>query len=948
VTGLALVAVPQSARAAGGMSITMAMDSPAGNLASGPRANGTAVLPDGRVVTPAGRTIPIELLPLNTVLSHDGKRLYVSSEGGDADPKADEDVYNRFISVVDTATMKVTRVQDDALQFGLGETPDGRKLYVSEGETGKVGVFAVQGAALSRSGEVALDPEDFPHGLTITPDGRHALVVGFRGNSLSVIDTAGDTRVARVATGQYPYTVAVSPDGKRAYVSNWGLYNQKADEVASNVEAATIPPFTIGGYNTDESSSVWFYDISNPTAPRVERKVKVGKLLDGFHVISGSLPSSMAVSPDGKTLAVTASNNDVVVLLDAATGEVRRTIDLHVFTDGPTGAQPNALTWSPDGKVLYVAEGGRNSVALVDPTTGAVAGRVPTGWYPSAVTVTKDGERLFVASAKGLGAGPNGVELSADDKSGNRASYIGNLLNGILQEIPLAAACVDLPRLSTAADRANGFVAAAPGDATVVPARYGDPPSSKIGHVVFVLKENRTYDQIFGDVAGTERDERLGFYTGKVTPNHHAVAQQFAHGQNFYDVGQDSFDGHLIIDTGHENEFDQKIHPTVWNANKLGPEGLYVSAPENLPEGGFMWNNLYRHGVDFKVYGEATYLMGLGPTALVPPSQFEEPKAILPAAFALQDNYSLTYPSQITPSRPDGEFTDEDRADDFLRDLQAMELTGRMPKFLFLWMTDDHTHGASPGTLTPETMVARNDHAMGRMLEGLTKSRFWNDMAILVTEDDPQDGQDHVDAHRTVQLVLSPYVKRGHVSSVHHSNMSALKTINLLLGVPPTSIQEASATSLADYFQPTAQLEPRYTTKPMEITPEVNPEPASPAAAHPSLLEAARLQQTIPPGVDEGGSALQEVLRLRHEGAAALGNPNVPVLGDEVERRLAQGDPEPVKLGAGDGRSGAAACVAAVTAAPAGATAATGGRAYLALAAILLALGLFVRRTATA
>jgi YVTN family beta-propeller protein len=670
-------------------------------------------------------------------------------------------------------------------------------------------------------------------------------------------------------------------------------------------------------------------------------------MLDGYHVISGSLPSSMAVSPDGSTLAVTASNNDLVVLLDAATGEVRRTIDMHVFSDGPTGAQPNALTWSPDGRVLYVAEGGRNSVALVDPATGSVAGRVPTGWYPSAVTATADGERLFVASAKGLGAGPNGVELSEDDKSGTRASYIGNLLNGTLQEIPLAAACLDLPRLSTAADRANGFVPAQAGDTSVVPARYGDPPSSRIGHVVFILKENRTYDQLFGDMEGTERDERLGFYTGPVSPNHHAAAREFAHGQNFYDVGQDSFDGHFIIDSGHENEFDQKIHPTVWNANKLGPEGLYVSAPENLPEGGYMWNNLYRHGVDFKVYGEATYLLGLGPTVLVPPSQFEEPKAILPAAFALQDNYSLTYPSQITPSRPDGEFTDEDRADDFLRDLQAMELTGRMPKFLFLWMTDDHTHGATPGEFTPETLIARNDHAMGRILEGLSHSRFWNDMAILVTEDDPQDGQDHVDAHRTVQLVLSPYVRRGHVSSVHHSNMSALKTINLLLGVPPTSIQEASATSLADYFQPTAQLEPRYVTKPIEIPPETNPEPAQ--AANASLREAALLQKDIPPGIDEGGSALQEVLRLRHEGAVAAGSPNVPVLGDDVEHQLAEGSPEAVRLGTGDGRPGAVVCAAAVTA-PAGGVrpAATGGAGYVLAGVLVLLLGLAVRRFAAA
>jgi hypothetical protein len=355
--------------------------------------------------------------------------------------------------------------------------------------------------------------------------------------------------------------------------------------------------------------------------------------------------------------------------------------------------------------------------------------------------------------------------------------------------------------------------------------------------------------------------------------------------------------------------------------------------------------------VSFRIYGEATFLLGLGPTALVPPSQFDstDPKQLLPAAFALQNNYSLTYPSQITPSRPafgDGN-TDEDRADDFLRELQVQDAAGTLPKFLFLWMTDDHTQGASPGAPTPETLVARNDHAMGRILEGLTHSSAWNDMAVFITEDDPQDGQDHVDAHRTIQLVLSPYVKHGYVSSVHHSNMSALKTINLLLGVPPTSIQEASATSLADYFQPQRQLDP-YTAKPTEIAPEINPAPAS--ASNASLREAARLQTTIPSGLDQGGSTLQEILRLRHEGAVAAGNPNVPVLGNNVEHHLAQGEPVPVRLGSGDGRSASATCVAAVTAGrPGTRPAATGGRGVLLAAglAVLLA-AMAMRRTSRA
>jgi YVTN family beta-propeller protein len=914
------------------------MASPAGVLPSGPRANGTAVLPDGRVVTPVGRTLTVDLLPLNTVLSHDGQRLFVSSEGGDDSPSTKENVYNRFLTVIDTNTFATTRVPDDALQYGVAEAPDGHELYLSEGESGSVGVFARQGSTYARAAKVGLDAKDFPMGSALSPDGRYLYVVGFQGNSLSVIDTQTRQRVARVGTGEFPYTVALSQDGRRAFVTNWGLFNPVADKVASNAPV-DVPPLTIGGYNTDRSSSVWVYDLTVPTAPKATNKIRIGPNIDGFGVVGGSLPSSLAVSPDGRSVAVTSSNTDSVVILDATTGAVVRTFDLKAFgAGGPTGSQPNALTWAPDGKVLYVAEGGRNDIAVIDAATGTVLGRLPTGWYPSAVSVTSDGARLWVASAKGRGAGPNGVEVEAPtgNQGGNNPSYIGNLLKGAVQAVDLRSACTDLTHLSQVVDANNGMKAAAAPGGSVVPATFGTP-SSKVKHVVFILKENRTYDQVFGDAAGSERDNRLALYANPVTPNHHSIARQYAMGDNYYDIGQDSFDGHFLIDSGHENEFDQKIHPTVWNANKLSPEGVYVSAPENLPAGGYMWNGLFRRNISFRIYGEATFLLGLGPTALVPPNAFgQSPPEVLPASYALQNHYSLTYPSQITPSRPafgDGN-TDEDRADDFLRELPLLDAGGQVPQFMFLWLTDDHTQGASPGAPTPEYLVARNDHALGRIVEGLTHTKAWNDMAVFVTEDDPQDGQDHVDAHRTLQLVMSPFVKHGYVSHIHHSNMSTLKTVDLLLGAPPNSLQEATATSLADYFQETADPTP-FAAAPQQVPLATNP--SAKAASTPGLRAAAERQKDVPPGLDRGGQALQDALRLRHEGAAQAGEPGIPVLSDTVQHTLTDGDPQPVTVGGSEpAQCGPGVRGARSVAAPAK-LAATGGRATVPAGTALLA-----------
>ena len=530
------------------------------------------------------------------------------------------------------------------------------------------------------------------------PNGRYAYAVGYRSSTLDVVDTQSHTMIARPATGEFPFGVVVSPDGNRAYVTNWGLYNAELHDSAAQTAGVSLPPLTPLGYNGTQQSSVWVYDLSNPAAPSVIAKTNIGRQVDGYHVLSGSLPSGMALSPNGKVLAVTGSNDDLLVFLDGQTGATLGTIDMHVFgPSGPTGAMPNAVTWSPDGNRLYVAEGGINAIAVVDASSGTVVGYIPTGWYPAAVAVSPDGQHLYISSDKGLGHGPNGFDHPlTSDLSSNKA-----LVRGTFQDVPLG--CLDLGGLSEIVARDNGLVASAPaGDGSVVPVAFGQGPSSKIKHVVFILKENRTFDQVLGDMPGVERDQRLADLSGDYSPNQHAIAQRYATGDNLYHIVLDSTDGHWVGATGQENEFDFKVDPSEINGVFQGGDRIDGTAPENEPIGGMIWNHYKRQNISFKVWGEGLYLSALQTTTPGSSQPNPQPGDVPPITNPLVDlenpNPVTGYPTQV-PNGPTGE-SDETRANDYVNNsIPQMQLTG-MPQFSFLLLPNDHTNGADSGSLT--------------------------------------------------------------------------------------------------------------------------------------------------------------------------------------------------------------------------------------------------------
>lgn len=948
------------------VSLTSVLSSPAGYLPSGPRANGTAVLPDGRFLTPVGRSVRTQLEPQNGVLSHDGRRLYVSSEGIDDSPprNSNHDVtkHARFFSVIDTRTLAITTVEDDALHSGMAESPDGRTLYVAEGQTDSLGVFRRTPSAGGGVGTIrkvatfALNPrspKDYPWGLALSPDGATAYVSGFSGDTLTVLATRTGKVIARVPTGSYPYAVVVSRDGKRAYVSNMGLYN--ADAASGLNSPISPPPLTYGGYNSTNSSSVWTYDLTTPT-PTVVAATRIGRDLNGADVVGGSSPAGLALSPNGRILAVTASGDDSVHLLDTTRtvssiaipstnallvgAHPSQDIDMRVFVGSaqlpsPTGAQPNAPAWSPDGKVLFVGEGERNDVAVIDPSkvmagsaldtaeiTGAgvgtragmnraaVVGRMPTGWYPASLQVSADSSHLFVVSMKGLGSGPNTKMLphpSAKHPDPPAASYIPNTIHGLVTDIELSAACGNLSTLTADTNADNGLVSpqstfGSNGNGYVVPTAYGQPASTKIKHVFLIIKENRTFDQIFGDQPHAESDNNFAFYGKYITPNAHALASRFVLSDNYDATAETSTQGHIAIDTGQVNEFVDKLTPSNY-ANKL-PYGSFDTLPENMPQGGFIWNNAARHGVHATVFGEGTFVVGLAPTLLGRSPTKLPTGQLVPGV--QQDGfttYYAPYPSQVNlagslgPAKGPVEtvvpFNDEARASAFDNAVKSGTIVSQLNVMILF---DDHTSGDIAGADTPERHIAENDHALGRVVSTLSHSPYWKDSAVFVTEDDTQSGQDHIDAYRTLALVASPYAKRGYVSHVHTSFASMTKTINLILGLPPTSLQELTATSMADAFiSRGAPDTAAFNTLPNNTQPATNASVAD--ASNPMLKQAATLALQLPRGIDKGGETLPLDLLLTREGELAAGDPNVQPTTNTVRHTLPNGSPVPVTLG---------------------------------------------------
>jgi YVTN family beta-propeller protein len=516
------------------------------------------------------------------------------------------------------------------------------------------------------------------------------------------------------------------------------------------------------------------------------------------------------LSSDGSRLFVANANSDTVSVIATPSGRVVETIGVRPDSALPFGSAPNALALDESRGLLYVANGGNNALAVVElhaDKPSHVTGFVPTAWYPGALSL--DGDRLLIANVKGVGSRTRNPNSPGWNSKNHRGSAQRISLTSALRDLPEHTRTVldngYLPQVLRALERSS-MTDKPP---VPVPAKLGE--SSVIEHVVYVIKENRTYDQVLGDLPQGNGDPDLCIYPREITPNHHALAEQFVLLDNWYCNGVNSADGHAWSTEGYVTDYLEKSFGGFTRSYTWGNDALsYASS-------GFFWDNVLAHGLSFRNFGEMDY------TEPVPKSaQFAE---IYDDFIATTGKISFKHRIGIkrlaTYSSPDYpgwnmRIPDVLRASIFIRDLEAFEKKGHFPNFTIIYLPQNHTSGTSPGAPTPAAHVADNDLALGRVVEAISNSSFWPKTAIFVVEDDPQDGFDHVDGHRSVCLVISPYTQHGRVVSNFYNQTSVLHTMARILGLPPLNQIDAAAPLMAACFRDTPNLA-AYTAIPNDV-----------------------------------------------------------------------------------------------------------------------------------
>ena len=821
---------------------------------------GETILPNGRIITPTGKQITVAPHPFGLTLSPDGKTIITANSGVGPFSISIINDFNSSSPLVKQIPESQNSEKGllEATFMGLAISPDNQKVYVAGGQQNRIYIFDL--ITNKKLGEIncskSFDEIDYSDGyigdMVMSKDGTRLYVVDQIGFRMMIIDTKSNQIIHNVKTGRYPFGIALSPDEKIIYVANVGMFeysyiksldkkklNETAEkyptcafgskEMIDGIKNDSIEFAGLGDPNVPESFSVWGIDVSQKE-PIVISKIKtgilVGEEVDGIFAVGGSSPNSIVATDE--FVYVSNGNNDNVSVIDPKKNKVVKSIELKLDErlKNLKGVIPFGLTISPDQKRLYVAEAGINSVAVINLSTNEVLGHIPTGWFPSKLKVTPDGKQLVVANAKGFGSGPNGGKDFKPPFDHPHASYIGSLMQGTVSVI-------DLPNDEELKSFTKKVITNNFSFKEITSAKSENPiptfpmaKESPIKYIVFISKENRTYDEIFGQLTTGKGDSTLAHYATNVSftnknkklkvekatvmPNHLALAERFSISDNFYVDSDVSADGHVWLTNTYPNQWMETHHPASYGGKRNqreeskapGKFGMTGAAgaifPESYNQAGSMWENLERHGIEFYNFGfgvefdagsfsDSTFKFG-GVRYLV--------------------NYPLPGPLYSRTSRQFPTFNmaipDQFRADIFIKEItdKYIETKKELPSVLTLQLLNDHGAGerAAAGFPFNESYMADNDLSLGRVVEFLSHTPYWKNMMIVVTEDDAQGGRDHIDAHRSILMVMSPYSKKNFNSHQHYSFGSIFKTFWNILGTSYLNQYDFSTNDLSDCF----------------------------------------------------------------------------------------------------------------------------------------------------
>lgn len=701
------------------------------------------LLPNGWRISPAGRQAELGGFPLKLIQVPGQSRVIAASNG----------YRQHFLAVIDPESETVTqRVPIEEGWMGLAMDAAGQTLYVSAGGQDRVLIYRFRSGKLEYDSDIPLEAGSFPAGLALDRQGTRLFVTANAAHALKVIDLKQKKVTATIPVGVKPYACAVSPDGRRAWVSNWG---------GDTVAAIDLPERF------------------------VYRSIQVREK-----------PNDLLLDGAGERLFVANGNRNTVSVIDVKTARAVEEIDVGLAPGAPPGTTPNALALGDGGRILYVANADNNALAVVDiskPGRSVAKGFIPTGWYPTAVAAV--GGKLVVANGKGVASEPNAPKWKEGAPYPKNPGYVAGMLEGNLSfiDVPDEAA---LGRYSLAVYANSPF--RTPRKAAAAPFPLGR--NCPIRYVFYIIKENRTYDCIFGDMKEGNGDPQYCLFPEKVTPNHHAIAREFVLFDNLYHDAEVSADGHHWVTSAYATDYVEKLWPAMYGGKgQKARLDLHDDAVANSAAG-FLWDLCQRAGLTYRSYGEGARI------------RFAEPGKVRPATPSLEGHIHPTYYGA------DGivQMSDRRRAQLWREEFGEFERKGDLPRFTVMSLPGDHLLGTRPGAQTPPAMMAENDLALGQILDTLSRSRFWKEMAVFVVEDDTQGGPDHVDVHRAPVLVASPYAKRGVVDSTMYSTSSVLRTMELILGLPPLTQYDAAAQPMWASFQSKPDLRP-YRARPAQI-----------------------------------------------------------------------------------------------------------------------------------